>query len=97
MKTRRRQELRSKDGVDFQFITAGYYFNLVSQVAVECAVNPPKKGEASYELYMKERTSILKSLEMKARMVENAFNALPGISCSAIQGAMYAFPQVQTS
>jgi len=64
------------------------------QAAVECAVNPPEEGDESYGLFLQEKSNILRSLEEKAKLVEKTFNSLPGMSCSEIQGAMYAFPQI---
>jgi alanine transaminase len=57
-------------------------------------VSPPKAGEASYETFRHEKLDILETLERKAGMAEKALNSLPGITCSPIQGAMYAYPQV---
>ena len=61
---------------------------------MDCAVNPPRFGEPSYELFMKEKTAILKSLNERASMITGTFNAISGIKCREVQGAMYAFPEV---
>ena len=65
-----------------------------SQAVMDCVVNPPRKGEPSYELFIKEKTAVLNSLAERARMISNMFNSIVGIKCNAVQGAMYAYPQV---
>lgn len=57
-------------------------------------VNPPQPGEESYPLYAKEKQAVLQSLAERAKMVADTLNNMPGITCNPVQGAMYAFPQV---
>lgn len=66
----------------------------LGQAVMECVTNPPKPGEQSYESFMKEKDGILQSLAARAKMVAETFNSSPGIKCNAVQGAMYAFPQI---
>jgi len=61
---------------------------------MDCVVNAPRPGEPSYKSFQKEKTNILKSLAIRAKMVADTFNSIPGMSCNPVQGAMYAFPQV---
>jgi alanine transaminase len=61
---------------------------------MDCVVDPPKPGDPSYDLFIKEKTSVLQSLSERAGMIANTFNSIPGIKCNPVQGAMYAFPQV---
>ncbi|XP_067935095.1 alanine aminotransferase 1-like [Watersipora subatra] len=68
---------------------------VTGQAALECVVNPPREGEPSYELHEKEKAEVLDGLKAKAKLVSSTFNAIDGISCNNIQGAMYCFPQVQ--
>lgn len=37
---------------------------------------------------------VLDGLKTKAELVSKTFNAIDGISCNTVQGAMYCFPQV---
>ena len=37
---------------------------------------------------------MLDGLKAKAKLVSETFNAIDGITCNTIQGAMYCFPQV---
>ncbi|XP_055934345.1 alanine aminotransferase 2-like [Argiope bruennichi] len=78
----------------FKFASAASCPNVLGQAAMYCIVNPPQEGEPSYDLFVKEKTAILKSLKERALMVENAFNRMKGIKCNAVAGAMYAFPQL---
>ncbi|KAF6203321.1 hypothetical protein GE061_003739 [Apolygus lucorum] len=68
---------------------------VLGQAALSCVVNPPRPGEPSYELYMEERCGVLDSLKLRAKMVEETFNSIPGFSCQVVQGAMYAFPKME--
>lgn len=42
-----------------------------------------------------ERTAVLEALADKAKMAEETFNKVPGMSCNTVQGAMYAFPRIE--
>lgn len=68
--------------------------NINGQICVAMVMNPPKPGDASYESYHKEKTDILESLERRARGVVQALNALEGITCNEVEGALYAFPSL---
>lgn len=67
----------------------------VGQACIDCVVNPPRPGEPSYELFIKEKNGILDSLKERAEMVANTFNSIEGFTCNPVQGAMYAFPQIK--
>lgn len=67
----------------------------VGQACIDVVVHPPKKGEPSHELFMKEKHSVLDTLKHRAEMVANTFNSIEGFSCNTVQGAMYAFPQIK--
>ncbi|XP_054286727.1 alanine aminotransferase 1-like [Macrosteles quadrilineatus] len=66
---------------------------VLGQTAMDCVVNPPQPGEPSYEKFKAEKDGVLKSLALRAKMVAETFNSIPGMSCNTVQGAMYAFPQ----
>ncbi|CAH8636994.1 unnamed protein product [Schistosoma margrebowiei] len=67
---------------------------LMGQVALEAIVNPPKPGEPSYSLFVKERDDVLSALKDKADITYSALNSMPNMSCNPVQGAMYAFPRI---
>lgn len=69
--------------------------NVLGQCALDVVVNPPQPGEPSYERFIKEKTAVLGSLKLRAKMVVDTFNSLEGFSCNPVQGAMYAFPQIK--
>lgn len=68
--------------------------NVVGQLAVGLMVNPPKPGEPSYPLFMKEKAEVLDSLKRRARRMTDMFNSMEGVTCEEVDGAMYAFPNL---
>lgn len=68
--------------------------NVDGQLTVDLMVNPPKKGDPSYEQYEKEKNGILSSMKRRAIKLVEAFNKVPGVECGPTEGAMYAFPQI---
>ena len=40
-------------------------------------------------------TVLYPSMSRRAELVANTLNSIDGIQCNTVQGAMYAFPQVQ--
>lgn len=68
--------------------------NTVGQVATGLMVQPPVRGEPSFAVYEAEKGAILSSLKRRAQMLSVALNALEGVSCNTIDGALYAFPTI---
>lgn len=68
--------------------------NILGSITVGLMVNPPKPGDASYDLYLSEKDGIVESLKRRARKMTDAFNSLDGVSCQETDGAMYSFPQI---
>jgi len=68
--------------------------NVVGQMAMGCIVNPPREGDASYPKYVEERDAILTSLKARADTLANALDALPGVTCAPVEGALYLFPRI---
>lgn len=68
--------------------------NLSGQICMALTMNPPKPGEPSYELFAKERNDILSSLKRRAVLVKETFDSLEGVSCTTVEGSMYAFPRL---
>jgi alanine transaminase len=64
------------------------------QAAMDVVVNPPHKGEPSYENFVKERDQVLGDLKLKGRLTTETLNSMEGMSCNEVMGAMYAFPQI---
>jgi len=67
---------------------------VAGQAAMDVVVNPPQPGSESYELFQEEKAHVLAELKKKAKLVADTFNAIDGVSCQTVQGAMYAFPQI---
>ncbi|MCE5255577.1 MAG: aminotransferase class I/II-fold pyridoxal phosphate-dependent enzyme [Spirochaetaceae bacterium] len=68
--------------------------NLAGQIVTYLMVKPPLPGEPSYETYVSERDGILGELKLRAKLLAEGLNRIPGISCQPITGAMYAFPSI---
>ncbi len=68
--------------------------NLPGQVATYLMVNPPRQGDESYPTFVAERDAILNELKKRAILLADGLNAIPGIVCNAVAGAMYAFPSI---
>lgn len=68
--------------------------NTMGQVMVGLMSNPPKPGDPSHEQYVAERDAIKDSLKTRANKLSKALNAIDGMSCTDIEGAMYAFPSI---
>ena len=69
--------------------------NTTGQVTTYCMVNPPKPGQPSYDLFVKERNGILDEMKKRAVILAEGLNKIPGIQCNKVAGAMYCFPQVK--
>jgi aspartate/methionine/tyrosine aminotransferase len=68
--------------------------NTAGQVVLYLQVRPPRPGDPSHQRWARERREVLEPLAEKARIVERGLNAVPGIRCQPVAGAMYAFPQI---
>lgn len=67
----------------------------IGQATIDCVVNPPRKGEPSYEQFLCEKNKVLSDLKERAELVAKTFNSFEGYSCNPVMGAMYAFPQIK--
>lgn len=68
--------------------------NTIGQIATGLMVQPPQPGDVSYATYRAERDGILASLRRRSVMLSESLNALEGVSCNTIDGALYAFPTI---
>lgn len=88
-------ELRNiPDDVLAQFIklqSISLCSNTVGQLVTYLVVTPPQKGEASYDLFIKEREGILNELKTKAEILGKGLNQIEGMQVDVPEGAMYAF------
>ncbi len=69
--------------------------NLTGQVATYAMVQPPRPGDPSHAAYAAERDAILSGLKQRATLLAEGLNAIPGITCNQVAGAMYAFPRIE--
>ncbi|KAH8396411.1 hypothetical protein KR222_009948 [Zaprionus bogoriensis] len=75
-------------------ITASLCSTTAGQVAVSALVCPPKPGDPSYELYIKEKTAVLDALRERAELVHKTLSSFEGYTVNPVQGAMYVFPKI---
>jgi aspartate/methionine/tyrosine aminotransferase len=68
--------------------------NTAGQVVLYLQVRPPRPGDPSYQRWAKEKLEVLEPLARKAGIVERGLNAVAGIHCQPVAGAMYAFPRI---
>ena len=68
--------------------------NVPGQVATYLMVAPPTDAMPSHGTYVAERDKILSDLQERAALLADGLNAIEGISCVPVAGAMYAFPQI---
>jgi len=68
--------------------------NVTGMIALDCVVKQPQPGDISYTLFNKEKSYVLNSLKERARYVYKRLNAIEGITCREVAGAMYAFPRL---
>lgn len=71
--------------------------NTIGQVALQLAMSPPQPGDESYNLYIQERNNIDQSRTLNSRLAFESLNAMTGINCNQIEGAIYIFPEIQFS
>jgi aspartate/methionine/tyrosine aminotransferase len=69
--------------------------NSVGQIVTYLLVRPPRPGDPSFAQWDAERREILETLRRKATLVGNGLNAVAGIRCNEVTGAMYAFPRIE--
>jgi alanine transaminase len=69
--------------------------NINGQICMAMVMNPPIKGDESYDLYEQEKNGILESLKRRAKMVVESLQSLEGVSCRQVEGALYAFPRLE--
>jgi aspartate/methionine/tyrosine aminotransferase len=69
--------------------------NSVGQIVTYLLVKPPRPGDPSFAQWDAERREILDTLRRKAGLVGRGLNAVAGIRCNDVTGAMYAFPRIE--
>lgn len=67
---------------------------VTGQAVMEMMVNPPQKGDPSYELDQKEREDIHNSLLQRSQFLHETFNKMEGVNCQNAEGSMYLFPKL---
>ncbi|KAK1759496.1 mitochondrial putative alanine aminotransferase [Echria macrotheca] len=79
----------------YKFVSIMLCAPVIGQCLVDLMVNPPRPGDASYELYQQEYNAIFNGLRERATALHKAFEQMEGVECGAPQGSMYLFPTIQ--
>jgi aspartate/methionine/tyrosine aminotransferase len=69
--------------------------NTVGQIVTYLLVRPPRPGDPSFATWERERREVLETLRRKAGVVSKGLDAIEGIRCNEVTGAMYAFPRIE--
>lgn len=64
------------------------------QIALDGMVDPPRPGDASYDLYKQEVSSRLNTLRLNMSRAVNFMNDLSGFTCSSVQSGIYIYPHL---
>ena len=75
----------------YKLASAGLCSGVAGQVMTSLMVRPPAPGDDSHAAHAAEEAAILTSLRSNAELLVDGLNAIPGITCNAAEGAMYAF------
>lgn len=78
----------------YKLLTSRICPPVAGQVVLDVMANPPRPGEPSHAQFEAEKAAILAEHAQKARQVSDMFNAIEGITCCPVQGALYAFPRI---
>jgi alanine transaminase len=69
----------------YKFISIQLCPPVIGQCLVEMMVNPPKKGDDSYELFTQEYNGIYEGLKKRATALFEAFKKMEGVECEEPQ------------
>lgn len=79
----------------YKFVSIMLCPPVIGQCLVECMVNAPKPGDASFPTYDAEYSGIKRDLKARADALYKAFGEMEGVECaSPPQGSMYLFPRI---
>ena len=65
----------------YKFVSIMLCPPVIGQCLLEMVVNPPKEGDPSYPLYIKEYNSIKNDLRTRATALYDAFQQMEGVNC----------------
>ncbi|XP_040896583.1 alanine aminotransferase 2-like [Toxotes jaculatrix] len=67
---------------------------VLSQLALEVMVNPPRPGELSYKKYAQEILHTQTTLAQNAQRAYEFLNGLPGINCQPAMAGVFLYPRL---
>ncbi|MBU0529497.1 aminotransferase class I/II-fold pyridoxal phosphate-dependent enzyme [bacterium] len=78
----------------FKLSSVNLCSNTIGQALVYLMVNPPQKGTDAFDIFTKEKRTILDDLFNKATLIRNSFKNMDGMECFGKIGALYLFPRL---
>jgi alanine transaminase len=78
----------------YKLVSVNLCSNVLGQALMASSLRHPAADGPSRALYDQQRGETKAALKRKAKIVTERFNAMEGIECQPIEGAMYAFPRV---
>ncbi|XP_056620657.1 alanine aminotransferase 2-like isoform X2 [Triplophysa dalaica] len=67
---------------------------VIGQIALDVMVDPPRPGDASYDLYIQEVSYRLSTLRLNISSAVDFMNDLSGFTCSTVQSGIYIYPHL---
>ncbi|XP_041862658.1 alanine aminotransferase 2-like [Melanotaenia boesemani] len=67
---------------------------VTGQLALDLMLNPPKRGDPSYDTYTQETRFARATLSLNAQRALEVLNNLPGMSCQSAMGGIYLYPRL---
>jgi alanine transaminase len=65
--------------------------SVLGQACMYSVVNAPVEKDESFELFNKEKSTVLDSLKEKALLVTELLNKIKGVTCNPVQGCFISF------
>lgn len=79
----------------YKLASSGLCSSIDGQITTALMVDPPKKGEESYDRFIEEERGIYESLKRRAKSLVDGLNSIDGIECEPAEGALYTFPSIK--
>ncbi|XP_048868098.1 alanine aminotransferase 2-like isoform X2 [Brienomyrus brachyistius] len=76
------------------WLSAGAGSAVIGQIALNIMVDPPRPGDPSYTMYSQEVKFKKDTLSCNVRRVQEVLQDIPGFTCQAVGGGIYAFPRL---
>lgn len=69
--------------------------NTLGQAAIALVCSPPSPSGPSFARFVEQKAKLLRDSRAKAKLAYERLNAIPGVSCRAVNGAVFCFPKIE--